>query len=140
MSKEIIKIYNEKKIFYPRLEIIKDFLFLLLDEIEKTYLGDELMKIQNMKEHFHYCFNKTINEFSKENINIHGNKSLEVFLFDICFKYYYDTSKTKNNIENFKMRLSILMTYSTTKKASQINELLLYYKHFNENLGDFLIF
>lgn len=139
-EKEIIKFYHEKKIFYVRLEFIKDFLFYLLDTVDLTYLGDDLMTIQNKKEHFEYSLNKTIVGFKDLGLAIDNNIELESFLFDIFFKFYYDTKKTKKNIENFKIRINIMLTYSITKKPAQLIEMVNYYDIFEKSLGSYLIF
>ena len=139
-EKEIIKFYHEKKIFYPRLEFIKDFLFYLLDTIDRTYLGDDLMTIQNKKEHYQYCINKTKDLFKGQNICINDSEDFDTFLFDVYFKFYYDSKKTKKNIEEFKMRISMILNYSLSKKQSQLDEMALYYNYFHKNLGNYLIF
>lgn len=140
MEKVIKKFYHEKKIFYIRLEVIKDFLFSLLDEVDKTYLGDNLMTITNKKEHFEYCLDVTIENFIQENIHLHRTIKLQNFLFGVFFKYYYDIKKTKNNRRDFKMRISNILSYSLSKKESQLDEIHTYYTVFDESLGDFLIF
>lgn len=139
-NKKVKKFYYEKKIFYIRLELIKDFLFSLLDVVERTYLGDKLMTIANKKEHFEYCLDETILKFKGENIHINRVLKLQNFLFGVFFKYYYDVKKTKKNIEEFKMRVSNILSYSMIKKESHLLEINEYYKVFNESLGDFLIF
>lgn len=139
-EKEIIKFYHEKKIFYTRLELIKDFLFCLLETVDKTFLGDELMTIQNKKEHFEYCLNYTIEIFKSEEVNVTNSDELKNFLFDVFFKYYYDSKKTKKNIEDFKIRISVMLTYSLSKKRTQLDEMKKYYEVFSKNLGNYLIF
>jgi hypothetical protein len=139
-DKEIIKFYHEKKIFYVRLEFIKDFLFYLLDVVDRTFLGDDLMTIQNKKEHFEYCLDYTTEQFKSEKITINSDVDFNNFLFDVFFKYYYDTKKTKKNIEDFKIRLNVMLSYSLTKKKAQLEEMDKYYEIFSKNLGNYLIF
>lgn len=139
-DKEILKIYHEKKIFYVRLELIRDFLFYLLDIVDRTYLGDDLMTIQNKNEHFKYSVDKTVKFYDTLDINFNITDGLLNFLFDIFFKYYYDTKKTKKNIFEFKSRLSLILCYSLRKKESQVKELVTYYDMFHISLGDYLIF
>jgi len=139
-EKEIIKFYHDKKIFYIRLELIKDFLFSLLSIVDRTFLGDDLMTIQNKKEHFEYCLHKTIEQFKPENISITESEDLKCFLFDVFFKYYYDTKKSKKNIEDFKIRINTILTFSLSKKNAQLNETEKFYTIFSKNLGNYLIF
>ena len=139
-SQNIKKIFHEKKIFYTRLEFVKDFLFSLLDKIDKTYLGDNLMSVQTQKEHFEFCFDYTISKFNFEYIYLKKNPKLENILFLIFFKFYYDIKKSKKNTEDFKIRFSAILSYSDTKTETQIDTLLEIYGAFHESLGDYLIF
>lgn len=138
--KKVKKYYHEKKIFYIRLELIKDFLFSLLNITERTFLGDDLMTIQNKKEHLEYCLDVTVSSFEKENIFFKKSPKLTTFLFDIFFQYYYDIPKSKKNIEDFKIRISNILSYSHTKTDTQLKEMSKYYQHIIGNIGDFLVF
>jgi len=139
-NNKLKNLYTKKKIFYIRLELIKDFLFSLLDNIERTFLGDDLMSITNKKEHLEYCVDLVINSFEAENIHIKKDKKFLTFIFNIYFPNYYDAPKTKKTFEEFKIKISNTLSYSETKSEASFKDLAQYYEIFNESLGDFLAF
>ena len=93
MDKTNVKTFYDKKVFYVQNEFIKDFLFFLLDKIEKTYLGDEIMKTENKREHFEWCMDEAVSNFKKEEIYINISKDFISKLFDIFNMYYYSLKK-----------------------------------------------
>ena len=134
MDKNTIKNYYEKKIFYVQMEFIKDFLFSLLDKVDRTYLGDDIMKEENKKEHFEWCLNEIIKNFERENIIIHNTPNLNKNLLEVFNKYYYSVKKSKNTLDNFKIRLGNL-NLLPGKTGSQIEEIVWYHKLFYSNIG-----
>lgn len=140
MENTVKTFYRQKKIFYVRLELIKDFLLSLLDKIDRTYLGDDLMKSSNQREHFCWCLDFTIKLFENEDIRVQKTQKLEDFLYDLFLKYYYNLKKTKTNLEDFKIRLCSLLSYSMAKKDTQLEEIAIYNHIFNQSMGDYLLF
>ena len=135
MDKNAIKLYFEKKIFYTQTELIKDFLLSLLDKVERTYLGDEIMTVDNKKDHFVWCMDDTIKLFSKEEIHFNGDKFLKEKLFEVFNKFYYNLKKNKNTLEDIKLRFINTLTPSQAKTTNQIEEVVWYCNLFNTYLG-----
>lgn len=135
MDKNAIKLYFEKKIFYTQTEFIKDFLLSLLDRVERTYLGDEIMNVDNKKDHFGWCIDDTIKLFSKEDIHLNSDKFLKEKLFEIFNKFYYNLKKNKNTLEDIKLRFINTLTPSQAKTTNQIEEVVWYCNLFNTYLG-----
>lgn len=135
MDKNAIKLYFEKKIFYAQTEFIKDFLLSLLDKVERTYLGDEIMTIENKKDHFIWCMNDTVKLFSKEEIYINNDKFFQEKLFEVFNKFYYNLKKSKNTLEDIKYRFINNLNPNQTKTTNQIEELVWYCNLFNAHLG-----
>ena len=136
MEKDVIKIYKEHKIFYTKLNSIKDFFFTLLSKVEDTYFGDSIMSIQNKKEHFQYCLNKTRQMYTNIGFNLNPSVELDSYLFNIFFKHFYDAKKTKKNIEDVKIKYTNIFSYDLGVTPSQLNEMVKIYDFFNINLGD----
>lgn len=135
MDKNAVKLYFEKKIFYTQTELIKDFLLSLIDKVERTYLGDEIMTIDNKKDHFNWCINETIKLFSKEEIYFNNSRVFQEKLFDIFNKFYYNLKKNKTTLEDIKYRFMNTLNPSQAKTTNQIEELVWYCSLFNSHLG-----
>ena len=61
-----VRAYN---ISYEKTELFYDFLVSLYDLIESTYLGVDMMVSEiDQKNHFTWCWDKTIESFNKEKI------------------------------------------------------------------------
>lgn len=93
-------------------ELFRDFCFSLLSLMKETYLGDSYgdntetnigMTKDQKKDHFKWCWNTTIKNFQKENINFEFDgedyEYFETFVFDV----FYDQSSTvlKDTLESF---------------------------------------
>jgi len=103
--------FSANNIAYERSELYKDFCVSLVDLINETYFGDNEEKFEsniqmsdedNLK-HFDWCWNKTIENFEKENIKFikEGNHKLyfKSFLGDV---FYNQTNQTvKQSISHF---------------------------------------
>jgi hypothetical protein len=97
-------------------DLFKDFCLSFMYLIKETYLGDDLdtntptkvgMTNKQKKEHFNWCWNKTIENFKKENINFIFNDIDSDFFEGFFFEVFYDQQnlETKNAINNFFEKL-----------------------------------
>lgn len=136
MDKSSVKTFYEKKVFYVQNEFIKDFLFFLLDKIEKTYLGDEIMKIENKREHFEWCMDETVLNFKREEIHINISKDFISKLFDIFNMYYYSLKKNRNTVEDLKIRFTNIFNSSISKTPAQIEETVWHVGLFTSHMGN----
>jgi hypothetical protein len=128
--------YNQKKILYVRLELIKDFFYCLLHKINATYLGDNLMSDPNRQaEHFEWCLKETVKSFKDEGIVINISDTFQKMLLTKYQRYYYNFPKIQNNIDEFRNRIYIIFTYNTPKTEPQLKEMFEYYDLFSKNLG-----
>lgn len=136
MDKTNVKTFYDKKVFYVQNEFIKDFLFFLLDKIEKTYLGDEIMKTENKREHFEWCMDEAVSNFKKEEIYINISKDFISKLFDIFNMYYYSLKKNRNTVEDLKIRFTNIFNSSISKTPAQIEETVWYVNLFTTHMGN----
>jgi hypothetical protein len=137
MDKGSVKTFYEKKVFYVQNEFIKDFLFFLLDKIERTYLGDEIMSPQQIKkEHFEWCVNETVLNFKNEEIYVNTSKDFISKLFDIFNMYYYSLKKNRNTAEDLKIRFTNIFNSSLSKNPGQIEETVWYVNLFISHMGN----
>jgi hypothetical protein len=103
--------FSVNNIIYERAELYRDFCVSLVNLINDTYFGDNDGKFEsNIKmsdddnlKHFDWCWNKTVENFEKENIRFvkEGNHKIyfKSFLGDV---FYNQTNQTvKQSISYF---------------------------------------
>jgi hypothetical protein len=87
--------------------LFKDFCLSFILLIKETYLGDEMddgletsvgMTKKQKKEHFNWCWKKTIENFKKENINFTFNESDSAFFEEFFFDLFYENKDEKMKI------------------------------------------
>ena len=104
--------FRANNIIPEKLELFSDFSLTLYHIIKETYLGDEdsqpnetkiVMDHEDNSKHFLWCWNKTIENFEKEEIKFnHEGDHFEYFkdFFDQIF-YEQKEKKIKESIEIF---------------------------------------
>ena len=101
--------------------------------IDKTYLGDDCISSnEEIKGHFDWCFNKTIENFKKENINFINYTDLRSY-----FYYYYDQLYYKDDeksIEKIDKLPKFSFDYFKIKSMSDVDILIELYKIFEKTL------
>ena len=143
VNREDVEIwFNVNNMIYEKRQLFSDFTFSLYDIIKSTYLGDDITNpsetkiILSQKEkenHFEWCWNKTIENFSKENIkfNLTGEHK------DYYEKFYMDLFY---NAENNKISGNILMFFEELFNEdkmftkSDLDMLTEIYKLLNKNI------
>ena len=143
VNREDVEIwFNINNMIYEKRQLFSDFTFSLYDIIKSTYLGDDITNpsetkiILSQKEkenHFEWCWNKTLENFSKENIkfNLTGEHK------DYYEKFYMDLFY---NAENNKISGNILMFFEELFNEekmftkSDLDMLTEIYKLLNKNI------
>lgn len=125
------KAYN---ISHEKLILFHDFLMSLYDLIEDTYLGSDVMiEEKHQKEHFTWCWNKTIENFKKEKISF----SVEGYYYDYFWNFFYEAFYL-SKIDEVKIKIpdyfKILFDFNHVKTRSEIDVLTEIYKIINEAL------
>ncbi len=113
MDKEDINAWYLANNITPELtELFRDFCFSFLNLLKETYLGDDFsdnketkvgMTTDQKKEHFKWCWNKTILNFNKESIDFKFNENDAEFFESFFFEVFYNQpdQKIKEQIDNF---------------------------------------
>ncbi len=120
--------YLANNINYDMSELFRDFCLSFLDLLEQTYLGDEIdskketkvgMNEQQKKNHFNWCLNKTVENFTKENINFKLKEDDKVFFENFFYEIFYNQNefKIKKNIRDFFFSI---FDYKNVKTKSDI--------------------
>lgn len=113
MDKEDINAWYLANNITPELtELFRDFCFSFLNLLKDTYLGDDFsdnketkvgMTTNQKKEHFKWCWVKTIENFNKESIDFKFNNDDSEFFESFFFDVFYNQpdQKVKEQINNF---------------------------------------
>ena len=87
------KVYN---ITHEKIELFYDFFISLLNLIDETYLGPDVLKEdKDIQNHFTWCFNEIISRFEKEKIYFKSQGPHYDYLWLFLYDAYY-----LNNNEN----------------------------------------
>jgi hypothetical protein len=124
MSKESIGIlYATNGIRYDKCELFNDFILSLLMLIFDTYMGDDIMTPSDQEAHFKWCWNKNIENFKSEGIDI-GNYQVYNYFIDFMYDVYYPIAK-KDEIEAKLLKLwSFIFDYNNIKSKSDIDTMI----------------
>ena len=126
--------YRAYNISRERIELFHDFLASLYELVDQTYLGPELFDIEeNQKNHFTWCWDKTIENFSKEKIHFKEKGNHYEYLWNFFLEAYY-----YNQLDGVKVRIKeyfiILFDFNYRKTRSELDMLTEIYKIFEQNL------
>lgn len=100
---EIIIWFNIHNMTYERIELYGDFFKSLNQIIMDTYLGDStsetkiVLSLDDNISHFEWCWNKTIENFKKENIIINSNGDHKDYFQSFFTDTFYN--QKENNLK-----------------------------------------
>lgn len=133
--------FRVNNIIPEKMELYYDLSYSLYLLIKKTYLGDSedsnetkvnMTEEDNIK-HFDWCWNKTLENFSKENIHFQNKGEHYDYFFSLFSEIYYKQSKEviRNSIDIFFNDL-----FNREKPFTQVDLDLIYniYKTLDKNL------
>ena len=137
MNKEsVLVLYAAHNIKYEKCELYTDFVLSLISLIFNTYLGDEITTQLEQKNHFKWCWNKNVENFKLEGINIDSQKLFKYF-FDFMFQVFYTVPKTENEKanENILKLWKYILDYNNNKSKSDVDTLIEVYKLFENAIN-----
>ena len=133
--------FKVNNIIPEKMELYYDLSYSLYLLIKKTYLGNgennketkvEMSEEDNTK-HFNWCWNKTIENFNKENIKFQNDGDHYDYFFSLFGELYYKQNKEiiRNSIDVFFLDL-----FNREKPFTQVDLDLIYniYKTLDKNL------
>jgi hypothetical protein len=109
-------------------ELFRDFCLSFLFLLKDTYLGDELiensvtkigMTERQKREHFDWCWKKTLQNFNKENIDFVFSEEDSIFFENFFFDMFYNQTDTKikDSIDSF---FDQMFNLKTTKSKADL--------------------
>lgn len=133
---DILLMYRINNIIPERSDLYLDFTHSLFDLVTTTYLGDEIMLDNSIKEHFEWCWKKTVDSFKKEKITINSDSLHSYFSVLFLESFYNEIDKSEKNVNKLLEFWQDVFTYSTTKTRSELEAFIDLYKIFDKSLSN----
>lgn len=126
--------YKSHNIIHEKTELYCDFLCSLLNKINETYLGDDIIiSDKDIINHFTWCFHKVVFNFGQEKIYFSPNTTHFDYLWVLFYKAYYKCNtenKTKILMDYFKL----LFDFNKIKTPVEMDSFTDLYKIFDQSL------
>jgi len=130
-------LYSANSVKYERCQLFSDFTESLIAKVSDTYMGDEFTKPVQRMEHFKWCWDENIEDFSNENINLKHSAELFHYFQQFMVDSFY-VSTDKSDMETLKHKLTKLwkyiLSYTTNKTRSDVDTFLEVYRIFEKTL------
>jgi hypothetical protein len=115
-------------------ELFHDFLVSLYELVEETFLGADVTDYEeDQKNHFTWCWDKTIENFSKEKIFFKERGNYYEYFWNFFLEAYYF-----NQLDDKPIRINEyfdkLFNFKYRKTRSELDMLTEIYKLFEQNL------
>ena len=131
--------FSVHNMIYEKIDVFGDIFKSLNQTIDDTYLGYDYSETkitltqEDKKLHFEWCWDKTIENFNKENIKIKKNGEHKDYFEKFYFESFYDQPdlNVKNNISKFIEDVFDLQKKFTKSDLDILTEL---YKLMDKNL------
>jgi hypothetical protein len=135
MKKEdILLLYKINNVTPERSALYLDFTHSLYDLIVTTYLGDEVMDNDSIKQHFDWCWKKVIESFQKEKIYFESIELYNYFFTLFLESFYTEVDKSEKNVNKLLEFWQDIFEYSVTKTLSELEAFIDLYKIFDRSL------
>jgi hypothetical protein len=123
-----------------RVEVYKDFTLNLLYYIIHYYLDRKtLSNDEDIRNHFHWCFNKVCNEFKEEDIDFSDNKVLEEYFYQFYYYQFYklnfEESTHDNSLSFYEKFWRNIFEYNKQKNKNVVNTLIEIYYIFDTSIS-----
>ena len=137
LSRERInQIYVENHISLERCELYSDFVESLIMLVIDTYLGDDVTDSNQQKQHFKWCWNKTIDNFGTEGILI-GDYNTYKYFAEYIFDVFYplpDKDTNRRVISNIRKLWVYIFDTTNVKSRSDLDSFIQAYKLLDNSL------
>jgi len=126
--------YKAYNISREKIELFHDFLISLYNLVDETYLGSDVVELEeDQKNHFTWCWDKTIDNFSKEKIYFKDRGSYYEYFWNFFLEAYY-FQKLEDKTVRINEYFTKLFNFKYRKTRSELDMLTEIYKLFDQNL------
>tara|TARA_R100001163_G_C5059130_1_gene195781 strand:+ start:1750 stop:2229 length:480 start_codon:yes stop_codon:yes gene_type:complete len=124
-----VKVHN---INHEKNELFSDFINSVYHLIKNTYLGDDVIKKEeDIKGHFNWCWTKTINNFTRENIFFDPVGKHKEYFWNLFKESFYTDIENSEKLKKFFLHL---FTLHINKTKSELDMLLEMYVLLDKSL------
>ena len=132
---EMTLLYKANNINYDKCNLYYDFILTLNRKINNTFLGDDVINSEkDINNHFEWCFNNTVKNFSKEGINLKETNLLQEYFFNFYVELFYNITNKKESLEKLDKFPNMSFKYYRLKTRSDMDVLLELYRIFEKSL------
>jgi len=126
--------YKAYNISRERIELFYDFIYSFHSLIDETYLGNDVIQTEeDQKNHFTWCWDKTIENFNKEKIYFKERGQHYQYFWNFFLEAYYfvQLDNESNKISEYFYKL---FDFKYRKSRSELDMLTEIYKLLEQNL------
>jgi hypothetical protein len=126
--------YRAYNIHREKIELFYDFLSSLYELVDTTFLGvDVLFNETDQRNHFNWCWDKLLSDFSKEKIYFKEKGNHYEYLWNFFYEAYYGT-KMDEGSPRMGEYFYKLFDFKHKKSRSELDMLTEVYKLLEQNL------
>lgn len=126
--------YRAYNIHREKIELFHDFLSSLHDLVDATFLGiDVLHNESDQRNHFNWCWNKVLDNFTKEKIYFKERGTHYEYMWNFFYEAYYAT-KMDEQTPRVGEYFYKLFDFRHRKSRSELDMLTEVYKLLEQNL------
>ena len=126
--------YRTYNISNEKTELFYDFLISVYNLIEDTFLGEDVLNNEiEQRNHFTWCWDKTIESFSKEKIYFKDRGNHYEYFWNFFLEAFY-YSKLDGEIPKIKEYFYKVFDFTHKKTRSELDILTEIYRLLNQNL------
>ena len=126
--------YRAYGITTEKIELFHDFVYSVYKLVDTTYLGpDAVISEEDQRNHFTWCWDKTIDDLTKEKIKLSKSGVLWEYFWEFFLESYYFLKMDEEEImiEDYLYKL---FNYNHKKTRSELGVLTEIYKLLDKNL------
>lgn len=131
------RVYRNVNIDSELSVLYRDIILTLNNLIFRTFPGDDVMEKEDYRNHFNFCWNKTLDTFKAEDIEIKSNDLLFLYFYDFYTDIFYsldDKSSHKVIDANMNKLWSYMFNTHTRKSQSDLDVFLELYELFDASV------
>ena len=138
-KEEVLVWFNINNMNFEKVELYGDFFKSLNTKVSDTYFEEDnyetkiSLSEENKKEHFEWCWTKTLEDFAKENINFNPEGEHKNYFKKFYFETFY-TSGQKNIKEAIPSFLDEVFSLDKPFSKSDLEIMTEIYKLLEKNL------
>jgi len=134
-SQEMTLLYKANNINYDKCNLYYEFIMTLNRKVNNTFLGDDVINNEkDIKNHFTWCFDNTIKNFTKEGILFMETDLLKEYFYNFYVELFYYAPTKKDILDKLDKFPNMSFDYYRLKTRSDMDVLLELYRIFEKSL------